>query len=95
MTAVLIEHFKHGAYYPTGGSSTLASSIVPVIIAAGGMALVRAPVDHIIMNEDHTKALGVHVRSVWSYLPLPHRTCLWCTYYTPLHPSHPLSTFPS
>ena len=64
MTAVLAEHFKDGAYYPTGGSANMAENIVPVILAAGGGALVRAPVSHILLNSTGTEALGVHCRGM-------------------------------
>ena len=64
MTGLLVTHFSRGAYYPTGGSSTFASSFVSTVLAAGGAALVRAPVSRILLSADGRRAEGVHVRGV-------------------------------
>ena len=69
MNAVLADHFTKGGYYPTGGSVRLAESIIPIVLAAGGGALVRAPVSHIILNAAGTEALGVHCRGMDIFAP--------------------------
>jgi phytoene dehydrogenase-like protein len=69
MTACLADHFNQGGFYPTGGSVTLAENIVPIILAAGGGAFVRAPVSHIILNASGTEALGVHCRGEDIFAP--------------------------
>lgn len=69
MNACLADHFQQGGFYPTGGSVTLAENIVPIIFAAGGGALVRAPVSHILLNASGTEALGVHCRGMDIFAP--------------------------
>jgi len=48
-----------GAYYPIGGSSEIAHSIIPTIERSGGAVLVRANVSRIITQSG--KAIGVEV----------------------------------
>jgi all-trans-retinol 13,14-reductase len=63
INAVLTNHFiSKGAYYPRGGPSKIPSSFVHIIEAAGGHALVRAPVSEILLNEAGTAVVGVRVR---------------------------------
>ena len=57
MQSLLLNHFMHGGYYPSGGASEIAFHTVPVIRRAGGNVLVRAPVTEILV--DHSgKAIG-------------------------------------
>lgn len=51
INALLLHHYKRGAYYPRGGSSEFAFHIIPVIQQAGGAVLVRAPVQRILLNQ--------------------------------------------
>ncbi|XP_013771310.1 putative all-trans-retinol 13,14-reductase [Pundamilia nyererei] len=60
INALLLHHYKRGAYYPRGGASEFAFHIIPVIQQAGGAVLVRAPVQRILVNEQG-KAYGVVV----------------------------------
>lgn len=60
INALLLHHYKRGAYYPRGGASEFAFHIIPVIQKAGGAVLVRAPVQHILLNQ-HGKACGKRV----------------------------------
>uniref|UniRef100_A0A3Q4MLG2 Amine oxidase domain-containing protein n=1 Tax=Neolamprologus brichardi TaxID=32507 RepID=A0A3Q4MLG2_NEOBR len=60
INALLLHHYKRGAYYPRGGASEFAFHIIPVIQQAGGAVLVRAPVQRILLNEQG-KAYGVVV----------------------------------
>ncbi|TWW69298.1 putative all-trans-retinol 13,14-reductase [Takifugu flavidus] len=61
INALLLHHYKRGAYYPRGGASEFAFHIIPVIQQAGGAVLVRAPVQRILLNQ-HGKACGVTVQ---------------------------------
>ncbi|KAF1380098.1 hypothetical protein PFLUV_G00182960 [Perca fluviatilis] len=60
INALLLHHYKRGAYYPRGGASEFAFHIIPVIQQAGGAVLVRAPVQRILLNQQG-KAYGVTV----------------------------------
>ncbi|XP_008328829.1 putative all-trans-retinol 13,14-reductase [Cynoglossus semilaevis] len=60
INALLIHHYKRGAYYPRGGASEIAFNIIPVIEQAGGKVLVRAPVQRILLNQQG-EACGVTV----------------------------------
>ncbi|XP_078079080.1 all-trans-retinol 13,14-reductase-like [Mustelus asterias] len=60
MNALLVHHYKRGAWYPKGGASEIAFHIVPVIQRAGGAVLVRAPVQRILVNKNG-EAFGVSV----------------------------------
>uniref|UniRef100_A0A8C9Z9Q2 All-trans-retinol 13,14-reductase-like n=1 Tax=Sander lucioperca TaxID=283035 RepID=A0A8C9Z9Q2_SANLU len=60
INALLLHHYKRGAYYPRGGASEFAFHIIPVIQKAGGAVLVRAPVQRILLNQQG-KAYGVTV----------------------------------
>ena len=57
MHAVIASHYLKGGYYPVGGASAIAQSIVPVIESAGGRALVRREVKRILI--DGGRAVGV------------------------------------
>lgn len=58
INALLLHHYKRGAYYPRGGASEFAFHIIPVIQQSGGTVLVRAPVKRILINNQE-KAYGV------------------------------------
>ncbi|XP_072224866.1 all-trans-retinol 13,14-reductase-like [Leuresthes tenuis] len=60
INALLLHHYKRGAYYPVGGASEFAFHIIPVIQQAGGEVLVRAPVKRILVN-NQGRACGVTV----------------------------------
>uniref|UniRef100_A0A3Q2XNZ1 Putative all-trans-retinol 13,14-reductase n=2 Tax=Hippocampus comes TaxID=109280 RepID=A0A3Q2XNZ1_HIPCM len=60
INALLLHHYKRGAYYPRGGASEFAFHIIPVIQQTGGAVLVRAPVQRILLNQQG-KARGVTV----------------------------------
>ncbi|XP_071265630.1 inactive all-trans-retinol 13,14-reductase [Salvelinus alpinus] len=61
INALLLHHYKRGAYYPKGGASEISYHIIPVIQKSGGNVLVRAPVTQILVNNDGA-AYGVKVR---------------------------------
>lgn len=52
INALLIHHYKRGAYYPKGGASEIAFHIIRTIQRHGGNCLVRAPVSQILVNEN-------------------------------------------
>nr|XP_061838187.1 all-trans-retinol 13,14-reductase-like [Nerophis lumbriciformis] len=60
INALLIHHYKRGAYYPRGGASEFAFHIIPVIQQSGGAVLVRAPVQRVLLNQQG-RACGVTV----------------------------------
>ncbi len=47
MHAIVARHYLRGGFYPVGGSSSIAASIVPIIEAAGGVVCNQADVDQI------------------------------------------------
>ena len=51
INALLLHHYKRGAYYPRGGASEFAFNIIPVIRKAGGAVLVRAPVQRVLVDQ--------------------------------------------
>ncbi|KAM9831225.1 inactive all-trans-retinol 13,14-reductase [Neosynchiropus ocellatus] len=61
INALLVHHYKRGAYYPKGGASEIAFHIIRTIQKYGGNCLVRAPVSQILVNEQGA-AYGVKVR---------------------------------
>jgi len=52
MHAMLVRHYFSGGYFPVGGSSRIADSIVPIIRATGGDVLVKADVLEILINNN-------------------------------------------
>ncbi|XP_054616601.1 all-trans-retinol 13,14-reductase-like [Dunckerocampus dactyliophorus] len=60
INALLVHHYKRGAYYPRGGASEFAFHIIPVIQQTGGAVLVRAPVQRVLLNQQGN-ACGVTV----------------------------------
>jgi hypothetical protein len=70
MHAMLAVHFRSGAFYPVGGSSEIARTIIPSILAAGGHVFVRAPVPEIILSANRVRAVGVVVRGVEIKAPI-------------------------
>ncbi|XP_076007890.1 inactive all-trans-retinol 13,14-reductase-like [Genypterus blacodes] len=61
INALLVHHYKRGAYYPKGGASEIAFHIIRTIQKYGGNCLVRAPVTQ-IMIDDMGAACGVKVK---------------------------------
>ncbi|XP_028990207.1 inactive all-trans-retinol 13,14-reductase [Betta splendens] len=61
INALLIQHYKRGAYYPRGGASEIPFHIIRTIRKYGGNCLVRAPVTQILVN-GKGEAYGVKVR---------------------------------
>lgn len=61
INALLLQHYKRGAYYIKGGASEIPFHIIRTIQKYGGNCLVRAPVTQILVNEEK-RAYGVKVR---------------------------------
>ncbi|XP_066520715.1 inactive all-trans-retinol 13,14-reductase-like [Hoplias malabaricus] len=61
INALMLQHFKRGAYYPKGGASEIPFHITKVIQKYGGNVLVRAPVSRILVDSKGA-AYGVAVR---------------------------------
>ncbi|XP_061612908.1 inactive all-trans-retinol 13,14-reductase [Phyllopteryx taeniolatus] len=61
INALLVHHYKRGAYYPRGGASEIAFNIIRTLQKYGGNCLVRAPVSQILVD-DKGAAYGVKVR---------------------------------
>lgn len=57
MHGMLMEHFRDGAFYPKGGSMSLAKHMIPGILRAGGNVLVNATVEKIV-TDDAGKVTG-------------------------------------
>lgn len=51
INALLLHHYKRGAYFPKGGASEIPFHIIRTIQKYGGKCLVRAPVSQILVNE--------------------------------------------
>ncbi|XP_043086966.1 inactive all-trans-retinol 13,14-reductase [Puntigrus tetrazona] len=61
INALMLHHFKRGAYYPKGGASEIPFHITRVIQKHGGRVLVRAPVSRILVDGKGA-AYGVTVK---------------------------------
>jgi all-trans-retinol 13,14-reductase len=57
--AVVAQHYFEGGYYPVGGASCIAATILPVIEARGGIVVTRADVEEIICERG--RATGVRL----------------------------------
>lgn len=57
--AMVVNHYRDGGNYPTGGASRIAGGIVDAIEARGGVVSVRAPVTKIAV--ENGKAVGVEL----------------------------------
>src|SRR5690554_3327351 len=57
--ALIARHYQYGGFYPVGGASEIAKSIIPVIQAGGGDVLTYADVKEILIEKG--KAVGVRM----------------------------------
>lgn len=57
---LIAKHYLHGGYYPVGGSSQMAETIIPVIQASGGEVFTYATVEEILIEKK--KAVGVRMK---------------------------------
>ncbi|PIE42918.1 MAG: FAD-dependent oxidoreductase [Gammaproteobacteria bacterium] len=55
--ALIAKHYIYGGYYPVGGASRIAETVIPVIQQSGGKVLTYANVTEIVVEKD--RAVGV------------------------------------
>jgi all-trans-retinol 13,14-reductase len=67
--ALVTNHYFEGGYYPIGGASRIAETIVPAIAAAGGRALVNAEVAEIVVEAG--RAAGVRMAADGAVIRAP------------------------
>jgi phytoene dehydrogenase-like protein len=58
--ALIARHYLHGAYYPVGGASRMAETIIPVIQSGGGEVFTYARVEEILF--ERRKVTGVRMQ---------------------------------
>ncbi|MBX3271714.1 MAG: NAD(P)/FAD-dependent oxidoreductase [Sandaracinaceae bacterium] len=51
MQALVVKHFMHGGYYPVGGASRIAETMLGAVAAAGGWTAIRADVAQILVED--------------------------------------------
>lgn len=69
INALLVHHYKRGAYYPKGGASEIPFHIIRTIQRYGGNCLVRAPVSQILVNEQGSAYGKTHLLLLLLLLP--------------------------
>jgi len=57
MQALIARHYLHGGFYPVGGASRIAQSILPRIRATGGEVFTYAAVAEIMLHEGKTRGV--------------------------------------
>ncbi len=72
---MVVNHYLHGAAYPTGGAAELARRIIPTVVREGGAVFVNAPVRSIIVDE-----LGSAAVRLTYCLTICTRDLLQCVY---------------
>lgn len=58
--SLIAKHYFNGGYYPVGGASKMAETIIPVIQASGGEVFTYASVEQILVEKG--KAVGVRMK---------------------------------
>jgi all-trans-retinol 13,14-reductase len=69
MHALVASHYFRGGYYPVGGSAVIAEAIIPVIERAGGLVLINAEVDRIVVERG--RAVGVRMAADGAVIRAP------------------------
>ncbi|MGE0787288.1 MAG: phytoene desaturase family protein [Sandaracinaceae bacterium] len=49
--ALVVKHFSHGGYYPVGGASRIAHTLLSTVERAGGWTAIRADVERIVVED--------------------------------------------
>ncbi|HJL16570.1 MAG TPA: NAD(P)/FAD-dependent oxidoreductase [Sandaracinaceae bacterium LLY-WYZ-13_1] len=57
--ALVVKHFAHGGYYPVGGASRIAETLLGTVAKAGGWTAIRADVKRILVEDG--AAVGVEL----------------------------------
>lgn len=55
--ALIAKHYIHGGYYPIGGASKMAETIIPVIQQSGGDVLTYADVKEVVVEKHRVKGI--------------------------------------
>jgi len=55
--ALIARHYLHGGFYPVGGASRIAETILPGIRAAGGEVLTYARVDQVLLHDGRVRGV--------------------------------------
>lgn len=58
--ALVVRHFSHGGYYPVGGSSRIATTLLKTVADNGGWTRICADVEEIIV--ENNRAVGVRLK---------------------------------
>lgn len=58
--ALVVKHFLHGGYYPVGGASQIARTLLGTVEKAGGWTAIRADVERIVVKDG--AACGVRLK---------------------------------
>ena len=58
--ALVVKHFTHGAYYPVGGSASIAKGLLSTVARNGGWTRIGADVEQILIEKG--RAVGVRLR---------------------------------
>ncbi|MCP5207281.1 MAG: NAD(P)/FAD-dependent oxidoreductase [Hahellaceae bacterium] len=58
--ALIAKHYIYGGYYPIGGASRIAETVIPVIQESGGDVMTYAVVEEIVIEKD--RATGVRMK---------------------------------
>lgn len=58
--ALVVKHFMHGGYYPVGGASQIARTLLSTVEKTGGWTAIRADVEQILIEKG--AACGVRLR---------------------------------
>ncbi|PID54987.1 MAG: FAD-dependent oxidoreductase [Gammaproteobacteria bacterium] len=66
---LIAKHYFNGGYYPVGGASEIATTIIPKIQAGGGEVFTYADVEQIII--ENGRAVGVRMRADGSEIRAP------------------------
>jgi phytoene dehydrogenase-like protein len=65
--AMIAQHYLHGGYYPVGGASRMAETIIPVIQAPGGEVFTYASVEKILVEDGRARGVlmadGAEIRA--------------------------------
>jgi all-trans-retinol 13,14-reductase len=51
MQALVVKHFSHGAYYPVGGASEIARTLLQTVADAGGWTAIRSGVAELLVED--------------------------------------------
>eukprot|EP00873_Tetraselmis_striata_P025643 jgi/Tetstr1/445907/TSEL_033536.t1 len=61
VSAGMMNYYADGGFYPGGGSNTIPERIIPVIEAAGGAVLCKAPVAELLVDAGTGRCAGVRM----------------------------------